>query len=74
MALSTRWKGQATYYDLVTNTRGAPKAAWSNLNPAAGFEPIAGAVAVMVADLRQPQRRDLVAWAARCFDPLTLIL
>jgi hypothetical protein len=31
----------------VTNTRVAPKAAWSNLNPSRGFEPIAGAVAVI---------------------------
>ena len=45
-----RWKGQAIYYDLVTNTRVPPKAAWSYLNPAQGFEPIAGAVAVMAAD------------------------
>ena len=43
------WKGQATYYDLVTDTRVAPKAAWSYLNPSPGFEPIAGAVAVMAA-------------------------
>ena len=27
------WKGQASYYDLVTETRVAPKAAWSYLNP-----------------------------------------
>jgi uncharacterized protein (DUF427 family) len=67
------WKGQASYYDLVTEKRVAPKAAWSYLNPSPGFEPIAGAVAVMAADLRQPQRRDLVSLAARCFDPLTLI-
>jgi hypothetical protein len=25
MALSARWKGQASYYDLVTNMRVAPK-------------------------------------------------
>ncbi|HET9118349.1 MAG TPA: DUF427 domain-containing protein [Pseudonocardiaceae bacterium] len=41
------WKGQATFYDLVTETRIAPKAAWSYLNPSPEFEPIAGAVAVM---------------------------
>ena len=41
------WKGQASYYDLVTETRVAPKAAWSYLNPSPGFESIAGAVAVM---------------------------
>ncbi len=43
------WKGQATYYDLVTDTRAAPRAAWSYLNPSPGFEPIAGAIAVMAA-------------------------
>jgi uncharacterized protein (DUF427 family) len=32
------WKGQASYYDLVTDTRVAPKAAWSYLNPSAGLE------------------------------------
>ena len=42
MALSARWKGQAIYYNLVTDTRIAPKEAWSYLNPSAGFEPIAG--------------------------------
>jgi len=42
MALSARWKGQASYYDPVTDTRIAPKEAWSYLNPSAGFEPIAG--------------------------------
>ena len=41
-ALSARWKGQASYYNLVTNTRIAPKTAWSYLNPSAGLEPIAG--------------------------------
>jgi uncharacterized protein (DUF427 family) len=41
------WKGQASYYDLVTEKRVAPKAAWSYLSPSPGFEPIAGAVAVM---------------------------
>lgn len=43
------WKGQATYYDLLTDTRAAPRAAWSYLNPSPGFEPIAGAIAVMAA-------------------------
>ena len=43
------WKGQASYYDLVTEKRVAAKAAWSYLNPNPGFEPIAGAVAVMAA-------------------------
>lgn len=43
------WKGQATYYDLVTETRTASRAAWSYLYPSPGFEPIAGAIAVMAA-------------------------
>ena len=43
------WKGQASYYDLVTEKRVAAKAGWSYLNPNPGFEPIAGAVAVMAA-------------------------
>jgi len=43
------WKGHATYHDLVTEARVAPKAAWSYLHPAEGFEPIAGAFAVMPA-------------------------
>jgi len=41
------WKGQARYYDLVTDTTTAPKAAWTYPNPTRGFEPIAGAIAVM---------------------------
>ncbi|MFZ0834827.1 MAG: DUF427 domain-containing protein [Mycobacterium sp.] len=43
------WKGQATYYDLVTAARVAPKAGWTYQHPTEGFEPIAGAVAVMPA-------------------------
>ncbi len=43
------WKGQATYYDLVSATRNAHQAAWTYLRPDPGFEPIAGAVAVMAA-------------------------
>lgn len=41
------WKGQARYFDLVTPAAAAPKAAWTYPNPTAGFEAIAGAVAVM---------------------------
>jgi uncharacterized protein (DUF427 family) len=41
------WKGKATYYDLVSGARVAPKVAWSYLNPAPGFAPIAGAIALM---------------------------
>lgn len=36
MALAARWQGQASSYDLVTDTRIAPKMAWSYLNPARG--------------------------------------
>jgi uncharacterized protein (DUF427 family) len=48
----TTWcefKGQATYLDLVHGGRVAPGAAWTYLRPSAGFEAIAGAVAVMAA-------------------------
>jgi uncharacterized protein (DUF427 family) len=45
------WKGQATYYDLVAAGVVAPKAAWSYLQPTAGFAALAGAVAVMAADV-----------------------
>lgn len=41
------WKGRARYFDLVTTTKVAAKAAWAYPDPSAGFEPIAGAVAVM---------------------------
>lgn len=45
------WKGQARYYDLVTAVRTAPKAAWTYPSPTRGFEPIAGAIAVMAAQV-----------------------
>ena len=41
------WKGQARYYDLVTEAKVAQKAAWTYPSPTPGFEPIAGALAVM---------------------------
>jgi uncharacterized protein (DUF427 family) len=41
------WKGQARYFDLVTRSRVARKAAWNYPEPTQGFEPIADAVAVM---------------------------
>jgi len=41
------WKGQARYFDLVTEAEVAPKAAWTYPSPTPGFEPIAGAIAVM---------------------------
>ena len=43
------WKGQARYYDLVTDTKVAPAAAWTYPRPSPGFAPIAGAIAVMAA-------------------------
>ena len=45
------WKGRATYFDLVTADAVAPAAAWTYLEPTPGFEPIAGAVAVMAAQV-----------------------
>ena len=45
------WKGQARYFDLVNAGRAAPKAAWSYPHPAPGFEAIAGAIAVMAAQV-----------------------
>jgi uncharacterized protein (DUF427 family) len=45
------WKGQATYFDLVSATTLAPRSAWTYEDPTAGFEPIAGAVAVMAAQV-----------------------
>jgi uncharacterized protein (DUF427 family) len=41
------WKGQARYFDLVTPAKIARKAAWCYPDPTPGFEPIAGAIAVM---------------------------
>lgn len=41
------WKGAASYFDLVGGDRVAERAAWTYADPTAGFEVIAGAVAVM---------------------------
>jgi uncharacterized protein (DUF427 family) len=41
------WKGVATYYDVVTPSREAPRAAWTYPRPTPGFEPLVGHVAVM---------------------------
>ena len=41
------WNGQDSYFDLVTDTAIATKAAWTYPHPTAGFEPLAGALAVM---------------------------
>lgn len=43
------WKGRASYFDLVSGRTVAPRAAWTYAAPTRGFEPIAGAVAVMAA-------------------------
>ncbi|OPX12857.1 DUF427 domain-containing protein [Mycobacterium sp. AT1] len=43
------WKGVASYFDLVSGTRVAERAGWTYPEPTRGFEPIAGAVAVMAA-------------------------
>ena len=43
------WKGQASYYDVVTEDHKAPSAAWTYLYPSRDFAAIAGAVAVMAA-------------------------
>ncbi len=43
------WKGRATYFDLVTPSRQAPRAGWTYERPTNSFAPIAGAVAVMAA-------------------------
>jgi len=41
------WKGRARYFDLVSGSTVAPKAAWNYPAPTPGFEPIRDAVAVM---------------------------
>jgi len=41
------WKGKARYFDLVSGTTVAPKAAWNYPEPTSEFEPIADAIAVM---------------------------
>ena len=48
---SCEWKGAASYFDLVSGDRVAAKAAWTYRSPTPGFEPIAGAVAVMAAQV-----------------------
>lgn len=45
------WKGRASYFDLTAGGRTATRAAWTYPQPAPGFEPIAGAVAVMAAQM-----------------------
>lgn len=43
------WKGQASYFDLVSPRRVASRAAWTYVSPTPGFTAIAGALAVMPA-------------------------
>ena len=45
------WKGRARYFDIVTATKVASRAAWSYPDPAPGFEPIRDAVAVMAGEV-----------------------
>jgi uncharacterized protein (DUF427 family) len=45
------WKGAASYFDLVVGGVVAARAAWTYERPTAGFEVIAGAVAVMAAQV-----------------------
>jgi uncharacterized protein (DUF427 family) len=45
------WKGHARYYDVLGGDRVAPRAAWTYPEPTAGFRPLAGAVAVMAAQM-----------------------
>ncbi|MCV7171240.1 DUF427 domain-containing protein [Mycobacterium manitobense] len=45
------WKGRARYYDVIGGDRVAPRAAWTYPEPTAGFRALAGAVAVMAAQM-----------------------
>ncbi|NTW41650.1 MAG: DUF427 domain-containing protein [Cellulomonadaceae bacterium] len=45
------WKGRASYYDLVAGDTVAYGAGWTYLAPSRGYEAIAGAVAVMAAQV-----------------------
>ncbi|MCK0173280.1 DUF427 domain-containing protein [Mycolicibacterium sp. F2034L] len=45
------WKGQAAYFDVIAGESVAPRAAWTYPQPTPGFEPLAGAVAVMAAQM-----------------------
>ncbi|WP_159233068.1 DUF427 domain-containing protein [Mycolicibacterium vanbaalenii] len=45
------WKGRASYFDLVTPSVVAPQAAWTYLKPTRPFADIAGALAVMAAQV-----------------------
>jgi uncharacterized protein (DUF427 family) len=45
------WKGYASYFDVVGGGRVAAQAAWTYERPTAGFAELAGAVAVMAAQV-----------------------
>ncbi|CAN5396800.1 DUF427 domain-containing protein [soil metagenome] len=45
------WKGQASYVDVLGGDRVAPRAGWTYLQPTGGFADLAGAVAVMAAQM-----------------------
>ena len=45
------WKGGASYFDLVSGDHVAARAGWTYEHPTAGFEEIAGAVAVMASQV-----------------------
>jgi uncharacterized protein (DUF427 family) len=45
------WKGVASYFDLIGGAELAERAAWTYRNPTRGFEPLAGAIAVMAAQV-----------------------
>ena len=44
---SCEWKGRASYFDLVTPGRTAPRAAWTYADPTDGFRLLVDHVAVM---------------------------
>jgi uncharacterized protein (DUF427 family) len=45
------WKGQAAYFDVIGGGQTAARAGWTYPRPTRGFEPLAGAVAVMAAQM-----------------------
>ena len=45
------WKGKASYFDVVTATREAPRAAWTYERPSGAFAPITDAVAVLATEV-----------------------
>ena len=64
-AESDKNRSQASYYDLVTDTRIAPKEAWSYLAPARGSSQwLAVAVGAVVGGGRSPGARPAIALRA----------